>query len=141
MKKYLPIFVTLGVIFLVLIVLTYRKPPKTDILDGSIWRVETLNTAPVLEFSTLTLRFHNHKISSSSECNRFKGRYEITGEGILIEILERTDEKCMEPGIIQQDEVFIAHLEKAARFSFSSNDLKLYSTEGQEIVDLLLMSD
>lgn len=139
MKKYLPIFITLGLIFLVLIVLTYRKPAKKDILDGSIWRVERLESTPMLDFSTLTLRFHNHKISGSSECNRFYGTYEISAEEIMIEVLERTEENCMEPGIIQQDEVFIAHLINAARFSFSGNDLKLLTSDGQELVDLLLM--
>lgn len=141
MKKYLPIFVTLGVIFLVLIVLTYRKPPKKDILDGSIWRVEKMDAVPLVEFSTLTLRFHNHKISGSSECNRLQGRYEVTGDEIVIEVLERTTEKCMEPGIIEQDEVFVAHLVKTERFTFSGNDLKLYDTAGLELVDLLLMAD
>ena len=141
MKKYLPIFITLGVIFLVLIVLTYRKPPKKDILDGSIWRVETLESAPMHELSTLTLRFHNHKISGSSECNRLQGRYEVTGDEIVIDVLERTEEKCMEPGIIEQDEVFITHLEKAARFSLSGNDLKIYDADGQELIDFLLMAD
>ncbi len=141
MKKYLPIFITLGVIFLVLIVLTYWKTPKKDVLDGSIWQVEALDSAPTVEFSTLTLRFHNQKISGSSECNRFKGRYEITSDKIAIEVLERTEERCMEPGIIQQDEVFIAHLTNAASFYFSGNDLKLYGTDGQEIVDFLMIAD
>ncbi|HOW90774.1 MAG TPA: META domain-containing protein [Anaerolineaceae bacterium] len=141
MKKYLPIFVTIGLIFLVLIVLTYRKPAKKDILDGSIWRVEKLQTAQTLEFSTLTLRFHNHKISGSSECNRFYGIYEITGDQIVIEVRERTEEKCMEPGIIQQDELFVAQLQNAERFSYSGSDLKLYAADGQEIVDFLLMAD
>ena len=72
MKRYLPILITLGLIFLVLIVLTYWEPEKKDVLDGSIWQVEEINAQPLLEFSTLTIRFHNQKISGSSECNRFK---------------------------------------------------------------------
>ena len=140
MKKYRPIFITLGLIFLVLIVLTYHKPPKKDVLDDSIWRVEKLQSTPLIEFSTLTLRFHNHKISGSSECNRLYGSYEVTGDQIVIEVLERTEEKCMEPGIIQQDELFIDQLQKAARFSYSGNDLKLYAADGQEVADLLSMA-
>jgi heat shock protein HslJ len=94
----------------------------------------------MLEFSTLTLRFHNRKISGSSECNRFTGRYEITGEEITIKVLERTTDECMQPGIIEQDDAFIDNLEAAARFSFSENELKLYSEEGQELLDLSLMT-
>lgn len=140
MKRYLPIIITFGVIFIVLVLLTYWEPGKKDVLDASIWRVEKLNSTPMLVFSTLTLRFHNRKISGSSECNRFQGRYEITGDEIAIKVLERTTDECMQPGIIEQDDAFIDNLENAVRYSFSENDLKLYSKEGQELLDLLSMA-
>lgn len=141
MKRYLPIIITLGLIFLILIVLTYWEPEKKDVLDGSIWQVDEINLQPLLEFSTLTIRFHNQKINGSSECNRFKGRYKISGEAIQLEVLERTTDDCMEPGIMHQDEEFILILEKAARFSFSGDDLKFYTVEGQELLDFVLMTE
>ncbi len=141
MKRYLPILITLGLIFLVLIVLTYWEPEKKDVLDGSIWQVEEINTQPLLEFSTLTIRFHNQKISGSSECNRFKGRYTIAADIIHFEVLERTTDECMEPGIMRLDEDFINSLEKAARFSFSGNELKLYTEDGHELLDFVLMTE
>lgn len=141
MKKYLPIIITLGLIFLVLIVLTYWKTPKKDVLDGSIWRVETLDSNQMIRYSTLTIRFHNNKINGSSECNRLKGRYEITGDVIRIDILERTTEKCMEPGIIEQDERFIEHLTRAEHFMLSGSDLKLYDGDEKELIDLIMMAE
>lgn len=141
MKRYLPIIITLGLIFLILVVLTYWEPEKKDVLDGSIWRVEEINTQHLLELSTLTIRFHNQKISGSSECNRFNGRYKISGEVIQLEVLERTTDDCMEPGIMRLDEDFINSLEKATRFSFSGNDLKLYTEDGQELLDFVLMTE
>lgn len=141
MKRYLPVIITLGGIFLVLIILTYWKTPKKDVLDGSIWRVENLTAQPMIMYSTLTIRFHNQKISGSSECNRLKGRYEITGDQIQITVSERTTEGCMEPEIIAQDEFFVDYLTRVRSFKRTGTDLKLFSVDGQELVDLLMMAD
>ena len=141
MKKYLPVILTLGIIFLVLLVLTYWETPEKDVLDGSIWRVESIQLFPLLEYSTLTIRFHNHKVSGSSECNRFKGRYEIKGDEIVIEILERTHDACMEPGIIQQDNKFVEYLGKSTRFFYSEPNLRLSTETGEELIDLSLIAE
>ena len=101
MKKYLPLIIVPVVIFLVLLVLTYWKPPKRDVLDGSIWKVVNLNDRSLLFGTTLTLRFHNRKVSGSSGCNRFNGRYRVTDENIDIYKLEfLTTDNCLNPGIM-----------------------------------------
>ena len=133
--------IIVGSMFLILIGLTYCEPKKKDILDGSIWRVEELNGQPLIEFSTLTIRFHHQKISGSSECNRFKGNYELKGEQIKFDISERTNDRCMEPGIMEQEIVFIDTLETLTNFSLTPNRLQLYSAGGEERVNLLLLSD
>lgn len=141
MKKFLPVIITLGSIFVILLVLTYWETPQKDILDGSIWRVENIQSFPLVQYSTLTIRFHNHKVSGSSECNRFNGRYEITVNNISIEILERTDQACMEPDIIRQDEIFIEYLERSKNYTFSGQDLKLFTPTGEELLDFLLIAE
>ena len=133
--------IIVGAMFLILIGLTYCEPKKKDILDGSIWRVEELNGQPLIEFSTLTIRFHHQKISGSSECNQFKGNYELKGEQIKFDISERTNDRCMEPGIMEQEIVFIDTLETLTNFSLTPNRLQLYSAGGEERVNLLLLSD
>ncbi|MBP8996663.1 MAG: META domain-containing protein [Anaerolineaceae bacterium] len=133
--------IIVGAMFLILIGLTYCEPKKKDILDGSIWRVEELNGQPLIEFSTLTVRFHHQKISGSSECNRFKGNYELKGEQIKFHISERTNDRCMEPGIMEQEIVFIDTLETLTNFSLTPNRLQLYSAGGEARVNLLLLSD
>ncbi|MEN6529454.1 MAG: META domain-containing protein [Anaerolineaceae bacterium] len=133
--------IIVGAMFLILIGLTYCEPKKKDILDGSIWRVEELNGQPLIEFSTLTIRFHHQKIRGSSECNQFKGNYELKGEQIKFDISERTNDRCMEPGIMEQEIVFIDTLETLTNFSLTPNRLQLYSAGGEERVNLLLLSD
>jgi len=103
--------------------------------------VEELNGQPLIEFSTLTVRFHHQKISGSSECNRFKGNYELKGEEIKFDISERTNDRCMEPGIMEQEIVFIDTLETLTNFSLTPNRLQLYSAGGEARVNLLLLSD
>lgn len=133
-KKYLPLIVVPGVIFLVLIILTYWKPPQRDVLDGSIWRVVDLNDQDLLFATTLTLRFHNRHVSGSSGCNRFTARYRVTDENIDIYKLDfLTTDDCLNPGIMAQERVFTDYLERLSTFSFSPQELKVKTANGETI--------
>lgn len=132
MKKYLP-FIAIGGILLVLIFLTYWEPPKRDDLDKSIWKVVNLNNTELVEGTTLTIRFHNQKISGSSGCNTFKGRYELNGEEIRLSILEQTTTNCLKPEIMDQERLFIGYLKKLSAFGLSGEQLITTTVDGARV--------
>ena len=134
MKKYLPVFIVIGAILLVLIVLTYWEPPQRDILDDSIWRVTNLNNETLIEETTLTIRFHNRKVSGSSGCNRFHGRYQVEGDTLTISIREASTDNCLNPGIMDQENAFKKYLQGAATFLLENQRLTVFTGDGGEVV-------
>lgn len=110
MKKYLPLIVVVGSALLLLLVLTYYEPPRRDALDETIWQVTDMSEVTLIEETTLTLRFHKGKVNGSSGCNRFNGAYSVKGSQISINVIDKTTENCMRPGIMEQEREFISYL-------------------------------
>ena len=140
MKRFLPVIVVMGVIMLVLLVLTYWEPKRTDTLDGSIWEVTSLNNESLIKETTLTIRFHNRKVSGSSGCNTFRGTYAIENETISIVIIEATTDNCMNPGIMEQEREFRHYLEEATEFQQDDTQLTVISENG-DLVEFDSMLD
>ncbi len=134
MKRYLPIFIVVGVILLVLIFLTYWEPPPRDVLDESIWKVIDLNSEALIEETTLTIRFHNRKVNGSSGCNRFAGRYKVEEDALTITIREATTDNCLNPGIMDQEKVFMGYLQRATGFQVVGQELTIFTGEDGKVV-------
>lgn len=132
MKRCLPMILIISTIFIGLLLLTYWEPPQRDVLDESIWKVVNLNNEPLVKEITLTIRFHDRKVNGSSGCNTFKGRYEVEGEKITINILEATTDNCLNPGIMGQERAFMNYLVEVSTFSVSDQNLILITSEGIE---------
>jgi len=141
LKKYLPIFIVLGVILLVLVFLTYWEPPQRDALDDSIWQVTDLNREPLIEETTLTIRFHNGKVNGSSGCNRFTGRYKIQEEILSITIREATTDNCLNPGIMDQERAFMRYLQNASGFQLEGQELTIFTGTGGKVVFTSMLSN
>lgn len=123
----------MGIIILVLLVLSNWKPPKRDVLDGSIWKVLELNNTPLVENTTLTIQFNNRKVNGSSGCNTFSGRYEIKEESIRIYDLELKTENCLNTGIMDEERSFIKYLPDIINFKFSGQKLNLTTNNGNSV--------
>jgi putative lipoprotein len=133
LKKYLPIFIVIGGSLVLLLFLTYWKPAQKDILDQSLWQVTLLDKNPLLEKTTLTLRFHNNKVNGSSGCNRFQGKYKVSGSDIEFTELEMGTERCMNPGIMEQETFFNNLLLNCTSFKLETGQLTFFTQEGHEV--------
>ncbi len=141
MKKYLPVVIVIGTIFLVLIFLTYWEPPQRDVLDDTIWEVIDLNKEPLVTETTLTIRFHDRKVSGSSGCNRFNGRYEVEDDKIAISIREATTENCLNPAVMNQEQAFKRYLSTASVFFMSGSELTITTDDGGSVVLISMLAD
>jgi len=141
MKKFLPIVIVIGAIFLVLIFLTYWEPPPRDVLDDTIWRVIDLNDEPLIDETTLTIRFHDRKVSGSSGCNRFNGRYKVAGDTLTITIREATTDNCLNPGVMKQENSFKGFLMVAISFSLEGQELTIVTVDGSEVIFISMLGD
>jgi heat shock protein HslJ len=141
MKKYLPILIVVGAFFIALLIMTYVKPQKHDVLDETIWKVVYMDNTPLLEETTLTIRFHKRKVKGSSGCNTFSGRYEVEEDSIKITDLELTTANCMNPKIMQQEKMFTGLLEQISQFTLSDEELTTITNIGDVVRFVSLLSN
>ena len=130
MKKLLFGLIAMGILILVLLILSNWEPPKRDILDGTIWKVVSLNNTPLVKSTTLSIRFHNRNVSGSSGCNTFTGRYKVDEESISIDKIELNATNCLFPGTMDEERAFIKYLQEDANFNFSEQELTLTTKNG-----------
>lgn len=92
--------------------------PNT-LLTGGEWTVQTIDGAPVIEQSEVTIHFMEEwRVAGSASCNRFIGGYELTGEGLSFSQLGTTMMAC-EEHVSQQESRFLEILSAVIRFEIS----------------------
>lgn len=86
------------------------------LLRGAEWVVMDLAAEGIIDRSRLTLRFmDDNRIAGQASCNRYTGRYQLTGEGgIDVSQLATTRMACA-PALMAQEARFIAALEQASK--------------------------
>jgi heat shock protein HslJ len=73
----------------------------------------------------------------SAGCNRFRGSYRISGQGIELSALAATRRACAEPdGVMEQEHAFLALLGDAARYRLDGRSLDLLDAGGGRLVAL-----
>ncbi len=105
-------------------------------LEGTEWQASGINNGKggvVSSASTplSTAVFTAGTVSGSAGCNRFNASYEIEGEQIRIGPAAATRKFCAEPeGIMEQEQQFLAALEKGHTFQVGPESLELRDEDG-----------
>jgi heat shock protein HslJ len=87
-------------------------------LGVDIWVLTQLNGNAPLEGNPLTLEFESDQVSGNAGCNQYGGSYQVSGEKIQFIDLYSTEMACFEPeGILEQEQVFLASLRSANRYT------------------------
>ncbi|WP_111642255.1 META domain-containing protein [Marinimicrobium alkaliphilum] len=105
-----------------------------SLLVDRLWAVEDINGRALVDDTPLTLSFDtDHRVSGSAGCNRFNGRYEITGEGVSFGPLALTRRAC-EAALMQQESDMMKVLEGASNFRLdNSGALIIRGYRGQSL--------
>lgn len=81
------------------------------------WRVTDISDQPVLAGPEVSLTFDlDGSVHGNASCNRFFGSFELSGEGMAISPAGLTRMACVEDGVMEQEQRFVAALESVARF-------------------------
>ncbi len=104
-------------------------------LEGTQWELMTYNNGnnalvSVNPDSRITAFFENGKLNGSAGCNNYSGGYEIEGNNIEIGPLASTMMMCPDPGIMDQEQLYLAALGSAASYKILANRLELLNGEG-----------
>lgn len=80
------------------------------LLRGAEWQVTDLAGTGMLERSRVTLAFlSGGRLAGQASCNRFTGRYQLTGEGLAVDSLATTRMACA-PALMHQEQRFLERL-------------------------------
>lgn len=79
-----------------------------DALDGTSWTLESLNGAPPLAGTEITLEFDGETVGGRSGCNSYSGGFTATATELLFTPLGGTEMACAEPIMAQEAAFFVA---------------------------------
>jgi heat shock protein HslJ len=96
------------------------------------WRVASIDGRPPAAQASLNFD-DKGRVSGRAVCNRFAASYEASGEALAISRAASTRMACPPP-LMEQEALFLAILNDAARFSFAGEALVLQARDGRTIV-------
>jgi heat shock protein HslJ len=105
-----------------------------SLLRGAEWTVTRIGTVPAPAEPRVTLEFGaDGRVTGKAPCNRFSGRYALTGEGLGITEVASTRMACPAP-LMQQEQEFFAALAAVRGFSIpAAGRLLLQSGDGRDV--------
>ncbi len=110
--------------------------PRVDLtpLAGTFWFLAQMNQQPILQGTQITARFNIHEnkatgvVGGSSGCNTYSSEI---AEGFRFSPPALTENSCANPpGVMEQEQQYLAMLQKASAFSVTGNELLIVTTAG-----------
>ena len=107
----------------------------TTALEGTEWRLVTLNRQAPLAGTVITARFSQGQISGSSGCNSYFGSYTLRGSALQIQGLGGTEMACLEPqGVMEQEQIFLQTLGEVAGYQLTDDQLTLQDAQSNAVL-------
>ena len=103
-------------------------------LTAAEWEATSLNGAPLVAGSRLTLRLEDGRASGTAGCNRYFASYDISGRsGIRFSGVGSTRMACAEP-LMEQERRYLNTLENASGYNFYRNgELTVVAADGRVV--------
>jgi len=126
-------------------ILAYKRPLDTPVslsaqvpVVGSWYLLTYYNgnnaIVSVLSGSNITAAFTpDGKMTGSSGCNEYTALYSLHGQTLGISQVKSTKMAC-EPGIMQQENQYLALLQKVNTYEMNGDQMDLYTALGQKIL-------
>jgi heat shock protein HslJ len=98
-------------------------------LDGSSWEVTSYNNGQeavvsLVPGSAITLMFADGRVNGRA-CNDYMGDFTVDGDSITVGTLASTKMMCVEEGVMEQEQMYLAALQAAATWSVNGSTLTL----------------
>lgn len=107
-----------------------------DALAGSAWKLVSFGPAgaekPALPGHPVTLTFDQQgQAGGNGGCNSYGGSYTVNQSKLKIGQMMRTLMACTGDGVMEQEDGYLAALEKADSFTLTGDQLVITSADGQ----------
>lgn len=109
-------------------------------LPDTSWTLAALGPVsapqPALEGHAATLSFSGdgRRITGSTGCNSYEGKYKADGESFTTSGLSWTEAGCPAPGLFEQESAMTDILVGARRYSSGASRLTIESADGRALV-------
>ena len=99
------------------------------------WIVSAIDGKPVLENSPAYMEFsEDNRISGNASCNRFFGKYTVSGSQMSIGEAGSTRMMCAGP-LNEQENRFLSTLSRVESFAVDNGSLSLKDAAGNELIN------
>ena len=98
------------------------------------WKLVSLNGAPVVEGTHISLNFGDGQASGSAGCNSYGGAFESDGAEIDFDGLTMTLMACTDAGVMAQEGAYLAALEAVESFEMNGEQLVLSGPEAELVL-------
>jgi heat shock protein HslJ len=114
-----------------------------DELDGSQWKLVTINESPLVQDSYISLYFReNGTIWGFAGCNYFGGDYTASDNGTLrFNELSITLLGCLDEGINEQEKAYLDAITAVVSCSLEGNHLEMYGDTGRKVLSFEQMTE
>ncbi len=100
-------------------VLTGCGGDPAELIQGEPWQVLEVDGRRVDDPTRLTLSFSDDgRVAGIAACNRYAGRYALTGEGLRLSQLAATRMAC-EPGLMEEEQRFLSAADRIRGFALT----------------------
>ena len=109
---------------------------NADFEDNKLYLMsygEPGNLKNVIEGTEITATFSDGHVGGSAGCNTYGGVYQITGDALAVTDVYSTLMACTTPGVMIQEQEFLALLLGARSFGVSGTTLTVYCSGGQQL--------
>jgi heat shock protein HslJ len=122
-------------------ILSFAKviPPEPKPLTGTNWTLESVHTgqsvSSVISESSMTAVFEKDgRVSGSAGCNRYFAGYNLTGTKIFMSGIGSTKMACAQPGVMNQETLFLHLLSATRSYTIEGNLLSLLDENGGPVL-------
>lgn len=105
---------------------------RPDVVEGTSWRIVTVNGKPTPAAGDYSMRFEDGGIAARFGCNHMSGQYGITGGALTVGTLASTRMACSEPAASFESQGS-AILSRRMRVSFTGSERMGLSNEAGAI--------
>lgn len=114
-------------------------PVPDQPLVGTLWELRTLVTGDaaqsVVAGSRITIEFSaDDRVGGSAGCNSFGSSFSLDGQQLSFGLFTTTLMACLEPGIMEQEALFLELLQGANSLAIVGEQLRIRSTAGELIL-------
>ena len=107
---------------------------RQRLLQGAQWVVEDLAGKGIIDRSLMTVRFFgDNRVAGRASCNRFMGRYKLTGEGLSFEALGTTMMACHE-SLMNQEQTFLKLMSEVVSGRIGRHGELLLQTQSGDLI-------